>query len=191
MGLPTKGSRSIALGDTAYRWIVSAHQGYLRLIVELFGESETQMIEADFSRIERRLGITLPAEYRQVMATEGPKLRSLALDCRRDIDSLETVFLTADHLIDHNVSELTNRDNPVSPLIYWQAIVSGASHLDFLGQTLPQYLAAWGPTGSATCALERQADRTNLGWLDTGRAFQPCDLGCNFGRHGVLVPRTV
>lgn len=34
MGLPTKGSRSITLGDTAYRWVVSAHQGYLRLIVE-------------------------------------------------------------------------------------------------------------------------------------------------------------
>jgi hypothetical protein len=34
MGLPTKGSRSITVADTAYRWVVSAHQGYLRLIVE-------------------------------------------------------------------------------------------------------------------------------------------------------------
>jgi hypothetical protein len=34
MGLPTKGSRSITLGDSAYRWVVSTHQGYLRLIVE-------------------------------------------------------------------------------------------------------------------------------------------------------------
>ena len=33
MGLPRKGSRSIIVDDTAYRWVVSAHQGYLRLIV--------------------------------------------------------------------------------------------------------------------------------------------------------------
>jgi hypothetical protein len=39
------------------------------------------------------------------MATEGPKLLSLALDCRREIDGLGSVFLTADHLIDHNLSE--------------------------------------------------------------------------------------
>jgi hypothetical protein len=34
MGLPTKGSRSITVGNTAYRWVVSADEGYLRLIVE-------------------------------------------------------------------------------------------------------------------------------------------------------------
>lgn len=34
MGLPTKGSRSITVGDGAYRWAVAAHHGYLRLIAE-------------------------------------------------------------------------------------------------------------------------------------------------------------
>jgi len=34
MGLPTKGSRSIIVGATVHRWVVSSHQGYLRLIVE-------------------------------------------------------------------------------------------------------------------------------------------------------------
>jgi hypothetical protein len=34
MALPTKGSRPIIVGDTVYRWAVSAHQGHLRLIVE-------------------------------------------------------------------------------------------------------------------------------------------------------------
>lgn len=34
MGLSTKGSRSIFVGDVAYRWVVSAHNGFLRLIVE-------------------------------------------------------------------------------------------------------------------------------------------------------------
>jgi hypothetical protein len=34
MGLPARGSRSITVSDTAYRWVVSAHQGHLRLIVE-------------------------------------------------------------------------------------------------------------------------------------------------------------
>jgi hypothetical protein len=34
MGLPTKGSRSIVVGDTAYRWVVSADRAHLRLIVE-------------------------------------------------------------------------------------------------------------------------------------------------------------
>lgn len=34
MGLPTKGSRSITIGDTTYCWVVSAHHGHLRLIVE-------------------------------------------------------------------------------------------------------------------------------------------------------------
>ena len=63
------------------------------------------MTEADFSRIETQLGIALPAEYRSVMATEGPKLLNLALDYRREIDGLEAVFLTADHLIDYNLWE--------------------------------------------------------------------------------------
>jgi hypothetical protein len=34
MGLPKKGSRSIAVKETAYRWAVSVHAGYLRLLVE-------------------------------------------------------------------------------------------------------------------------------------------------------------
>jgi hypothetical protein len=34
MGLPTKGSRSISVDNTAYRWVVSADRDYLRLIVE-------------------------------------------------------------------------------------------------------------------------------------------------------------
>src|SRR5262245_51555072 len=63
------------------------------------------MTEADFSRIEARLGITLPTEYRRVMASAGPELLSLALDYRREVDSLAPVFLTADDLIDHNLSE--------------------------------------------------------------------------------------
>ena len=34
MGLPTKGSRSITVADTVYRWLASPDDGYLRLIVE-------------------------------------------------------------------------------------------------------------------------------------------------------------
>jgi hypothetical protein len=34
MGLPTKGSRSITVGNVSYRWVVSARPNFLRLIVE-------------------------------------------------------------------------------------------------------------------------------------------------------------
>ncbi|HEX4607642.1 MAG TPA: hypothetical protein VH092_05490 [Urbifossiella sp.] len=34
MGLPRKGSRSISVGDAAYRWVVSAGPGHLRLTAE-------------------------------------------------------------------------------------------------------------------------------------------------------------
>jgi len=44
MGLPKKGSRLITVGGTAYRWVVSAHQGHLRLIVERREDSGQRLV---------------------------------------------------------------------------------------------------------------------------------------------------
>src|SRR5262249_13409395 len=69
------------------------------------GGAEGRMTEADFARIEARLGITLPKEYRHVMAVAGGELLDLSLDYRRGVDGLEAGFLTADPLFEFNLAE--------------------------------------------------------------------------------------
>src|SRR5262245_15665994 len=63
------------------------------------------MTEADFARIEAELGISLPDEYRRVMAASGPTLLALAQDYRGDDYYLDSVFVTPDRVIACNLSE--------------------------------------------------------------------------------------
>jgi hypothetical protein len=63
------------------------------------------MGEADFSRIESGLGISLPAEYRRVMGADGQTLRELALAYRPQFDILDSVCLAPEHVVEHNRAE--------------------------------------------------------------------------------------
>jgi hypothetical protein len=64
------------------------------------------MQDTDFARIEVELGITLPSEYRRVMATAAPELVELITDYRGVVnDADEAVFLNPDTVIEFNLSE--------------------------------------------------------------------------------------
>lgn len=63
MGLARKGSRTIRVGDTEYRWVVSPDDGFMRIVIETATEPGQRVsIQVGYGDKQGPLGVTVPTE---------------------------------------------------------------------------------------------------------------------------------